>query len=470
MDPMSFKDLFRTKPISSGLPAEESLQPCLTAFDLTLFGIGAIIGAGVFVLTGVVAANAAGPAVVLSYLIAGLASMFAALSYAELAASIGGCGSAYNYAYVGFGEFIAWLIGWNLIFEYGLSVSTVAIGWAGYVNDILNALNIKLPLALTQGPFLGGTLNIMAILIVAILTLLLCLGVRESARFNAAIVFIKLLTIAAFIGIASGHLNYQNWLPFFPFGWSGVMEGEALVFFAYIGFDALSTAAEETIEPQRNIPIGIIISMVVCTLIYIVVSALLTGIVPYQTLNVSSPVAAALLQLNHPLAAGLIGAGAIAGLTTVMLVMFYGLTRIFLAMTRDGLLPSRFSKINPTTRTPVSIIIGSGIIIACFAGLMPIHRAAELVNIGTLTAFTLVCAGVIVLRRTHPELPRPFKLPWDPLFPALGVVFCLYLMANLPAITWCRFLLWLLLGIIIYFAYSRKHSLLRKTLKKSVDS
>lgn len=463
---MAFTDLFRRKPLETRPPQGESLQPCLTGLDLTLFGIGAIIGAGVFVLTGVVAATTAGPAVVLSYLIAGLASMFAALSYAELAASIGGCGSAYNYAYIGFGEFIAWLIGWNLIFEYGLAVSTVAIGWAGYVNDVLIALHIHLPIAITQGPFLGGTVNLLAVTIVGILTILLCIGVKESARFNAIIVFIKLLTIVAFLSIACTHIQPHYWSPFFPFGWSGVMEGAALVFFAYIGFDALSTAAEETIQPQRNIPMGIIISMIVCTLVYIVVAAALTGIVPYQSLNVSSPVAAAMLQLHYPLAAGLIGAGAIAGLTTVMLVMFYGLTRIFLAITRDGLLPVVFARIHPRTHTPVPIIIGSGAIIALFAGLLPIHRAAELVNIGTLTAFTLVCAGVILLRYTQPKLSRPFKLPWNPLIPSLGIIFCFYLMANLPAVTWWRFILWLALGIILYFTYSKNHSLLQKKPSK----
>jgi len=459
---MALKDLFRTKPLDQQPPHEESLQPCLNAFDLTLFGIGAIIGAGVFVLTGVVAATTAGPAVVFSYLIAGLASMFAALSYAELAASIGGCGSAYNYAYIGFGEFIAWLIGWNLIFEYGLAVSTVAIGWAGYVNDVLLSLHIHLPLALTQGPFLGGTINLLAILIVALLTLLLCFGVKESARFNAIIVFIKLLTIAAFLVIAFTHLHPPYWHPFFPFGWSGVVNGAALVFFAYIGFDALSTATEETIQPHRDIPIGIIVSMVICTLVYIIVAFFLTGIVSYQTLNVSSPVASAMLQLNHPLAAGLIGAGAIAGLTTVMLVMFYGLTRISLAISRDGLLPLIFAKVNPRTHSPTLIIISCGIIIALFAALMPINRAAELVNIGTLTAFTLVCAGVLVLRQTQPDMPRPFKLPWNPLIPSLGVILCLYLMTNLPVVTWWRFAAWLVLGIIIYFAYSKKHSRLQK--------
>jgi len=450
---MKFKSLFRRKPLIQHLNSEQCLQPCLTAFDLILFGIGAIIGAGVFVLTGVVAATTAGPAVVLSYSLAGLAALFAALSYAELTASIGGCGSAYNYAYVGFGECIAWLIGWNLVFEYGLSVATVAIGWSGYVEDIFLSLHIALP---------KGKINLLAIMIVGILTFLLCVGVKESARFNAIVVFIKLLTIAFFIIIASTHVHSANWVPFFPFGWSGVTSGAALVFFAYIGFDALSTAAEETIHPQRDIPLGIIVSVIFCTLIYIIVSALLTGIVSYQTLNNSSPVASALLQLRYPLAAGIVGAGAIAGLTTVMLVMFYGLTRIFLSMARDGLLPTVFSNLHSKTRSPIILIIFSGVIIAFFAGILPIHRAAELVNIGTLTAFTFVCAGVIILRAREPDMPRPFKLPWNPLIPSLGIIFCLYLMMHLPSITWWRFLIWLLIGIVIYFAYGKNNSLLQK--------
>lgn len=457
---MFFNNLFITKPIDH--IHEEALHPCLNAVDLTLLGIGAIIGAGVFVLTGVVAANTAGPAVIISYMIAGLASMFAALSYAELAASIGGCGSAYNYAYVGIGEFIAWLIGWNLIFEYSLSVSTVAIGWSSYVKDVLFSLGINLPSALTQGPFLGGIINLPAVLIVTVITALLCVGVRESARFNAVVVFIKLLTIAVFLAIAIPNVHVEHWTPFLPFGWSGVMGGASLVFFAYIGFDALSTAAEETIEPQRNIPIGIIASLIVCTIIYIIVAAVLTGIVPYTTLDVSSPVAAAMLSIGHPVAAGMIGAGAIAGLTTVMLVMFYGLTRVFLAMARDGLLPAFFSKVNLTTRTPIPVIICSGVIIAFFAGILPVERAAELVNIGTLSAFALVCAGVIVLRKTKPNMPRPFKLPLNPIIPAMGVISCAYLMLNLPSVTWFRFIIWLAIGVITYFAYSKRNSIWQK--------
>lgn len=449
-----------TKKAIGHLHPDSSLHRSLTAFDLTLMGIGAIIGAGVFVLTGIAAATKAGPAIVVSYVIAGSASMFAALAYAELASSIGGTGSAYSYAYAGFGEFVAWIIGWNLLLEYIMAVSTVAIGWSGYACNLLEAIHLTLPDTIAKDPFDGGVINLPAMLIIAALSILLAIGVKQSARFNAAIVFIKLITIAAFIGVAAFNVNITNWENFLPFGWSGVMQGAALVFFAYIGFDALSTAVEEAINPQRSIPIGIIASLIICTIIYIVVSALLTGIVPYVTLNVRSPVSDALLRLGYTTVAGLIAAGAIAGLTTVMLVMFYGLTRICLAITRDGLLPIAFSRIHPQSRTPVRIIFTSGILIAIIAGFAPINRAAELVNIGTLAAFTFVCAGVIMLRVSHPELPRPFKSPLYPFIPLLGVIFCVYLMIQLPAVTWWRFVIWTIIGILIYFFYSVKHSLL----------
>lgn len=452
--------LLRKKPIGH-VHHQSSLHRSLHTFDLILMGIGAIIGAGVFVLTGIAAATKAGPAVVLSYVIAGMASMFAALAYAELAASIGGTGSAYSYAYAGFGEFVAWIIGWNLLLEYLMSVATVAIGWSGYVSNLFEALHIHLPNAITRNPFDGGVINLLAMFIILALALLLCVGVKQSARFNASMVFIKLITIAIFIVVASMNVNPAHWTPFLPFGWSGVMEGAALVFFAYIGFDALSTTVEEAVNPKRSIPIAIITSLIVCTAIYIIVSLLLTGIVPYTTLNVRSPVADALLRLGHTTAAGFIAAGAVAGLTTVMLVMFYGLTRICLAITRDGLLPISIATIHPQTHTPVRIILSIGVIIALIAGFAPINRAAELVNIGTLTAFTFVCAGVIVFRYTQPTLRRPFKLPFSPLIPLLGVVSCLYLMLQLPAITWWRFIFWSLLGIVIYFLYSQQHSVLR---------
>lgn len=457
------RKIWQKKNISHINPGS-SLHRSLTSLDITLMGIGAIIGAGVFVLTGIAAATKAGPAVVISYALAGLAAMFAALAYAELAASVGGTGSAYSYAYAGFGELIAWLIGWNLLLEYLMSVATVAIGWSGYVNNLIEAsFKIDLPDKFTSNPFEGGIINLPAVLIIAALSLLLIIGVRQSARFNAVIVLIKLITIVTFIFVAAGNVHIENWENFFPYGWSGVMEGAALVFFAYIGFDALSTAVEEAIEPQRSIPIGIIVSLIICTLIYILVSALLTGIVPFYTLNVPSPVSDALLTIGHSVAAGFIAAGAIAGLTTVMLVMFYGLTRICLAMSRDGLLPTQISSVNPNTRTPIVIIIVSGIIISLIAGFAPINRAAELVNIGTLAAFTFVCAGVVVMRITHPNLPRPFRLPYSPYVPSLGVVFCIYLMLQLPAITWWRFLIWTLLGIAIYFLYGIRHSKLAST-------
>lgn len=460
------RDMLRRKAIGPHHHAADSfLHQTLNAFDLTLMGIGAIIGAGVFVLTGVAAATKAGPAIIISYVLAGTASLFAALAYAELASSVGGTGSAYSYAYAGFGEFIAWLIGWNLILEYAMSAATVAIGWAGYVKNLFGAANINLPAVISKTPFEGGVINILATGIIFVLCGILILGVKQSARFNTVVVFIKLLTIAVFIGVAAFNVNPQNWHPFLPFGWNGVLEGAALVFFAYIGFDALSTAVEEAIEPQKNIPISIILSLLICTLIYIVVSILLTGIAPYQTLDVPSPVADALLHHGYSIGAGIIAAGAIAGLTTVMLVMFYGLTRICMAMARDGLMPKTLAKIHPQTRTPVRSIIITGLIIGLIAGFAPIDRAAELVNIGTLTAFAFVCGGVSVMRITHPDLHRPFKLPYDPLIPILGVLSCMYLMWQLPGVTWARFVIWTIVGLAIYFLYGMRHSVLGKAAR-----
>lgn len=455
--------LLRKKEISH--ETDSSLHQTLTGFDLTLMGIGAIIGAGVFVLTGVAAATKAGPAIIISYMLAGTASMFAALAYAELASSVGGTGSAYSYAYAGFGEFIAWIIGWNLILEYAMSVATVAIGWSGYVVNLFEAVGIHLPTAITQSPFNGGIMNVLAFGIIVILAGVLIMGMRHSARFNNIIVFIKLITVAVFILVASFNVHIENWTPFMPFGWNGVMEGAGLVFFAYIGFDALSCAVEETINPKRNIPIGIIASLIICTLIYIIVSALLTGIAPYTTLNVPSPVADALLNLGYRIGAGVIAAGAIAGLTTVILVMYYGLTRICLAMGRDGLLPQALEKIDPQTRTPIRSIALTGVVIALTAGFAPIDRAAELVNIGTLAAFAFVCFGVSALRITHPDLHRPFKLPLNPLIPALGVISCTWLMLQLPMITWVRFVIWSAIGLAIYFGYGIKNSKLENKIK-----
>ncbi|WP_295398940.1 amino acid permease [uncultured Thiocystis sp.] len=458
---MRLSELLRTKTINAGHDLHGGeLRRVLGPLDLTLLGIGAIIGAGIFVLTGVAAATQAGPAIVLSYLVAGTACAFSALAYAELAASVGGCGSAYGYSYAGLGEIVAWIIGWDLILEYGVATSAVAIGWSGYVNNALAAVGLALPELLTKGPLEGGLVNLPAALIVLILAALLSLGVRESARFNAIMVVVKLIAIAIFILVAASHVQPANWSPFMPFGWNGVMGGAALIFFAYVGFDAVSTAAEEARHPQRDLPIGILVSLGVCTLIYIVVSGLLTAVVAYPSLNVGSPVADVMLRLGYPWAAGLVAAGAIAGLTTVMLVLYYGLTRVFLAMSRDGLLPPVFARVNARTHTPIRVIVVSGLLMAAVAGLTPIGEVAELVNIGTLAAFFLVCIGVVSLRATHPDLPRPFKTPWSPVVPLLGAISCLYLMLNLPLVTWLRFGLWLALGLVIYFTYSRRHSAL----------
>jgi APA family basic amino acid/polyamine antiporter len=458
--------IFTTKPVSSIEGGQAELKRVLTAVDVTFLGIGAIIGAGIFVLTGVVAATHAGPAIVLSYIIAGLACVFVALSYAELAASIGGCGSAYGYAYAGLGEVIAWIIGWDLLLEYGLGISTVAIGWSGYVKNAMTSIGVELPQALTKSPFEGGIVDLPAMLIILTLAVLLSRGARESARFNTVIVGIKLLAIAVFIGVAVFHVDTNNWQVFMPFGWGHTMQGAALVFFAYIGFDAVSTAAEETINPQKNLPIGIIASLFVCTVVYVIVSGLLTLVVPYQSLNVKSPVAEVLLILNHPLAAGLISAGAIAGLTTVILVLFYALSRIALAISRDGLIPAKWAKVNAKTGAPTSVIMYSGVIMSLIAGLTPIHELAELCNIGTLAAFVLVCGGVIALRIRQPHMPRPFRLAFHPMIPSLGIIFCLALMVSLPLATWIRFGVWMVIGLAIYFSYGLKNSFAGNGAKK----
>lgn len=458
------KALFRKKPVTDH---NSEMKRCLSAFDLTLLGVGAIIGTGIFVLTGVAAATQAGPAVVLSFVFAGIACAFAALAYSELASSVGGCGSAYGYSYAAFGEFIAWIIGWDLILEYGVAVAAVANGWSGYFNNALTAIGLGLPEMLTKGPYVGGLFNLPAVAIILILTWLLIIGIKESARLNAAMVFVKLLTIAVFVGVAIFHVQPENWSPFMPFGWFehlpdgktiGVLSAASLVFFAYVGFDAVSTAVEEAKNPQRDVPIGILASLIFCTIIYIIVSGLLTGIVPYPDLNVSSPVAHALQQIGVNWASALVATGVITGLTTVMLVLFYGLTRIILAISRDGLIPPFFSKIDDRTQTPVRTTLLCGILIAIMAGFVPFGALAELVNIGTLSAFVLVCIGVIVLRFTHPDMERPFKMPWGITLPVLGVLSCGALILFLPSHTYWRFALWLAAGMVIYFAYSYRHS------------
>ncbi len=462
------KQLLRTKPILQH--SGSGLKKCLSAFDLALLGIGGAIGTGIFVLTGIAAATQSGPAVVISFIIAGIASAFAALSYAELSSSVGGSGSAYGYSYVAFGEFAAWVMGWILLLEYGVGAAAVANGWGGYFVNTLANFNLHLPAALTKAPILGGLINLPAFSIIWVLTILLTIGVKESARFNNIIVIIKLSTIAIFIALASMHLNTDNWHPFMPFGWFtmveggkniGVLAGASLVFFAYFGFDAVSTAAEEAKNPQRDLPIGLIASLTFCTIVYIIVSALLTGIVPYTELNVPSPVAWALTKIGYTWASTLVATGVLAGLITVLLVLLYGLTRILFTMSRDGLISPIFSEVNPDRQTPTKIILVCGLIVSIVAGFIPLGELAETVNIGTLASFIMVCVGVIVLRIRQPNLKRPFKNPWNPLIPVLGILSCGALMGFLPATTWIRFGVWVLIGIVVYFAYSMHHSKLK---------
>lgn len=462
------EQLLRKKPIQPH--AHTGLKKCLTAFDLALLGIGGAIGTGIFVLTGIAAATQSGPAVVLSFIIAAIAAGFAALSYAELSSSIGGSGSAYGYSYVAFGEFAAWMMGWMLLLEYGVGAAAVANGWAGYFVNTLSNLGLHLPEQLTKAPVLGGTINLPAFAIIWILTLLLMVGVKESARANNLMVIIKLSTIAIFLALSVGHIHTENWLPFMPFGWFetldngkniGVLAGASLVFFAYFGFDAVSTAAEECELPQRDLPIGLIASLAFCTIIYIIVSGTLTGVIPYNELNTSSPVAYALTKLGYTWSSTLVATGVLAGLITVLLVLLYGLTRILFAMSRDGLISPVFSAVNPDRQTPSKIILLCGTVVSIVAGFIPLGELAETVNIGTLASFIMVCIGVIRLRQTHPDLPRPFKNPFNPLIPLGGVITCAALMSFLPASTWHRFGLWAVVGVVFYFVYSLKHSRLR---------
>lgn len=463
---MSLKEqLLRKKSVASLMAQVESrqLKKTVGAFDLTMLGIGAIVGTGIFVLTGVAAAEHAGPALVLSFVLSGLACVFAALCYAEFASTVPVSGSAYTYSYTAFGELVAWMIGWDLILEYGVASAAVASGWSGYAQGLLAGFGIHLPVALTNAfdASKGTIIDLPAVVIIFVITLLLMKGTRESARFNTLMVIIKVAVILLFLIVGIGYVKLENWSPFMPLGFAGVATGAATVFFAFIGFDAVSTAAEEVRNPQRDMPIGIITSLLVCTLLYIAVSLTLTGIVPYDMLNVKNPVAFALNYVKQDWVAGFISLGAIVGITTVLLVMMYGQTRLFFAMSRDGLLPAVFSQVHPTTQVPRKSTLIVGILVAIFSGLLPLNKLAELTNIGTLFAFILVSIGVVVLRRTNPELRRAFRTPFVPLVPILAVLFCGYLVYSLPAVTKIGFLGWLAAGAVVYFLYGRRHSHLR---------
>jgi APA family basic amino acid/polyamine antiporter len=458
------QQLLKRKSVEALTNAENGLKRTLTAKDLTILGVGAIIGAGIFVLTGIAAAKYAGPAIVLSFVFAGIACALAALCYSELAAMIPVSGSAYSYAYATMGELMAWIIGWDLILEYALASSTVAIGWAGYLNSFLNSIDVHLPSYLTTAYLADpaqGFINLPAVIIVLLLTGLLVVGIRQSAIFNFVMVLIKLAVIVVFIIAGAGHIQTENWSNFTPFGFGGVLTGAGVIFFAYIGFDAVSTAAQEAINPKRDVPIGIIASLIVCTVLYILVAGVLTGVISYTELNVPAPIAVAVDHIGMSWLSPIIKLAAIAGLTSVMLVLLMGQSRIFYSMANDRLLSPLFAQIHPKFQTPHLSTIVVGFAVALLAGFMPIEKLGELVSIGTLFAFVLVCGGVLVLRSSHPELPRHFKCPAVPVVPVAGILVCLGLMAGLPLDTWIRLLVWLLIGFAIYFGYGIKHSQLR---------
>jgi len=460
--------LFRTKPIQELLEetteAGHSLKKALRAWDLIAIGIGCIIGVGIFVLPGVQAAHHAGPGIILSFAIAALACACSALCYAELAAMIPVSGSAYTYGYATLGELPGWIIGWDLILEYMVAAVLVSTGWSAYFVNLLNNLGFHLSPKWVASPWdkTPGTFNLPAALIVFLLTALLIRGVKESSRTNMIIVIIKIIVILFFIVMAAPHVNPENWKPFMPFGFKGVMTSAAIVFLAFVGFDAVSTVAEETVNPQKDMPIGIMGSLIVATVLYMAVSAIMTGVVYYTKLGVADPVALVLNELNKPWASMIISIGALAGITSVLLVLLMGQPRIFFSMSRDGLLPETFSRVHPKFKTPVTTTLVTGGIVALAAGLTPINVSSELVSIGTLFAFIIVCSGVILLRYKRPDYRRPFKVPMFPYLPAIGALLCAYLMISLPLVTWLRFAIWLVIGLMIFFLYGRKHSRLEK--------
>jgi APA family basic amino acid/polyamine antiporter len=453
-----------------------TLKRALGALDLTALGVGAIIGAGIFVLAGQAAAQYAGPAVVLSFVVAGIACAFAGLCYAEFASMIPVAGSAYTYSYATLGELFAWIIGWDLVLEYALACSTVAVGWSGYVTSFLRDLGIHLPaqlaaatgttVTLADGSTATAIVNIPAIFIILLISAVLIMGIRQSAGANAAIVLVKTAVILLFIGFGAAYVIPENWRPFIPantgtfgeFGWSGILRGAGVVFFAYIGFDAVSTAAQEAKNPQRNMPIGILASLVLCTILYIGVALVLTGIVPYPKLNVPDPMAVGVDATGLIWLGPFIKLGAIAGLSSVILVQLLGQSRIFYTMSRDGLLPPVFGKIHPKLQTPHLTTMITGGAVAVAAGTLPISLLAEMVSIGTLLAFAIVCGGVLVMRYRQPELDRPFRTPGMPWVPIMGVGACVYLMTTLSGATWLRLLIWLLIGTAIYFVYGRRRA------------
>ena len=460
-------DLFRKKSIAElrALAEKSGLAKSLTAFDLVILGIGAVIGTGIFVLTGVAAARYAGPAVPLSFVLSGLTCAFAGLAYAEFASIVPAAGSAYTYAYASLGEFIAFIVGWNLVLEYTVTCAAVSVGWSGYVVGLFKSAGYQiLPEALTLPTSDGGIINLPAILITMFLSVLLIRGTRESVTVNRILVFVKLAAVFIFLVIAGPKVDVTNWEPFMPFGYSGIAQGAAIVFFAYIGFDAVATSAEECKNPSRDLPIGILGSLFVCTILYAIVAAVLTGVVPYTLLDTPEPVAFALRELGYTIGSALVGVGAICGITTVLLVLLYGQARIFFVMSRDGLVPASICKVHSKYKTPYLVTIVGCILVSIIGGLFPVGVIAEMANIGTLTAFTIAAVGVMVLRKSDPDLHRNFKCPAVWVVAPLAMISCLYLIYNLPVETWIRFVVWLILGLAVYFGYSRGHSVLGKQL------
>jgi APA family basic amino acid/polyamine antiporter len=505
--------LFRIKSlarINADVQAEggHHLKKTLGAFDLVALGIGAVIGAGIFTVIGTAAAGGAshvgaGPAVSLSFLITAVACAFCALAYAEFASMVPISGSAYTYSYATLGEVVAWIIGWDLILEYGIGNVAVAIGWSGYFHHLLQGFGLHIPgwlsvdyqsahLAYLESVKSGGTVvpgmklameawqnhpvllgipvifNSLAFGIVLLLTWLLCIGIKESAQTNNAMVVTKLVILTFFIMLGAFHVTPDNWTPFMPNGFNGVWVGASLVFFAFIGFDAVSTAAEECKNPGRDLPIGIIGSLVICTIFYVASSIVVTGLVSWKTLGVADPLAAAFSQVGLNWAAGVVALGAVISISSVLLVFQMSQPRIFFSMGRDGLLPKWFSTVHPKYKTPAHSTILTGVVVAVVAGFTNINEMVELTNIGTLFAFILVSAGIIVLRQTDPKHPRIFRTPWVPWVPLAGMIMCGYLMLGLPRVTWVRFFVWLAIGLVIYFSYSYKHSVLRKHKEKVV--
>jgi APA family basic amino acid/polyamine antiporter len=497
------KQLFARKPLEvllDEMKGEHRLRRILGPVQLTSLGVGAIIGAGIFVATGAAAHNVAGPALMVSYTVAGITCIFAALCYAEFASMVPVAGSAYTYAYATLGELFAWIIGWDLVLEYGVASSAVATGWSGYFQNVLAKIGIVLPELLRESPWrydvtagefvrTGSFINLPAVVIVIIVTAILVKGIQESASFNAAMVGIKLAAVLFVIGAGVFLIDPANWKPFAPFGWTGLsffgyhvagqtdasgsplgmLAGAAIIFFAYIGFDSVSTHTEEARNPQRDVPIGIVVSLILCTVLYILVVAVLTGMVKYDRLDINAPVSRAFEQSGMAWAEGIIALAGVAGITSVLLVMMLSGPRVFLAMARDGLVPkSFFADVHPKFRTPwkSTMLIGSFVLV--LGGFLPIDALLHLTNIGTLLAFVIVCTAVLIMRKKYPNAERPFRCPWVPFVPVMGVLCCLMLMFSLPSENWWRLFLWLALGFVIYFGYGRKHSVMAKHLEREI--